>query len=83
MAGLRFIPPLLPTLAEEAPQGDRWLHEIKFDRYRTQIVVEAGTARAFTRNAIRDLRQRPMEERGEMLALLIGPNNPRAPASFQ
>lgn len=27
-----------------------WLHEIKYDGYRTQLVVENGAARAFTRN---------------------------------
>jgi bifunctional non-homologous end joining protein LigD len=31
-----FIEPCHPTLREDAPSGGRWLHEIKFDGYRTQ-----------------------------------------------
>jgi hypothetical protein len=29
-----FIPPMLPTLVDEAPDGDEWVHEIKYDGYR-------------------------------------------------
>ena len=47
---LGFIPPMLPTLVEQPPEGDGWVHEIKFDGYRTQVVIEAKDARAFTRN---------------------------------
>jgi bifunctional non-homologous end joining protein LigD len=46
---LKFIPPMLPTLAEEPPRGADWLHEIKHDGYRTQLAIENGTARAYTR----------------------------------
>jgi ATP-dependent DNA ligase len=28
---LEFIPPLMPTLVEGLPQGDDWIHEVKFD----------------------------------------------------
>jgi ATP-dependent DNA ligase len=45
-----FIPPLLPTLADEPPQGDEWEQEIKYDGYRTLLVVREGEGRAFTRN---------------------------------
>lgn len=47
---LAFIPPMLPTLVDEAPEGANWIHEIKYDGWRTQIVVDAGVARVFTRN---------------------------------
>ena len=47
---LGFIPPMLPSLAERAPEGTEWLHEIKYDGYRTQVVIEAKAGRAFTRN---------------------------------
>jgi DNA ligase D-like protein (predicted ligase) len=40
---------MAPTLADEVPTGDDWLHEIKHDGYRTQLVVDGGQARAFTR----------------------------------
>jgi bifunctional non-homologous end joining protein LigD len=48
--GLGFIA-LLPTLAETAPAGDDWVHELKHDGYRTLLVAAAGTVRAFTRNS--------------------------------
>ena len=47
---LAFIPPLKPTLTAKPPEGDGWLHEVKHDGYRTQLIVEAGAARAFTMN---------------------------------
>jgi bifunctional non-homologous end joining protein LigD len=48
-ARLGFIEPMAPTLVSEVPAGDEWQHEIKFDGYRTQIVLDRGSARAFTR----------------------------------
>ena len=47
---LRFIPPQLPTIADEPPEGDRWQHEIKYDGYRTQLHISNGIVRAYTRN---------------------------------
>jgi DNA ligase D-like protein (predicted ligase) len=41
---------MLATLADEPPDGDEWLHEIKYDGYRTQLVIEGTEVRAFTRN---------------------------------
>jgi bifunctional non-homologous end joining protein LigD len=32
----QFIAPELPLLVEEAPSGDDWIHELKFDGYRVQ-----------------------------------------------
>lgn len=49
MAGLRFIPPLSPTLTDVPPEGAGWIHEIKYNGYRTQLIIENGEARAFTR----------------------------------
>ncbi|OBQ95967.1 DNA ligase D [Mesorhizobium sp. AA23] len=46
---LSFIEFQSPTLVEKAPEDGEWLHEIKYDGYRTQLIVEGGTARAFTR----------------------------------
>ena len=39
-----------PSLVLEPPARDNWLHEIKYDGYRTVVVVDAGSAQAFTRN---------------------------------
>lgn len=47
---LKFIPPQMPTLCEKPPEGDDWIHEVKFDGYRSQLVLEGDVARIFTRN---------------------------------
>jgi ATP-dependent DNA ligase len=47
---LGFIEPQLATLVEQPPMGAGWIHEIKHDGYRTQLVIERGAARAYTRN---------------------------------
>ncbi len=44
-----FVPPMLPTLVDAPPDGEGWLHELKYDGFRTQIAVAGGEARAFTR----------------------------------
>ncbi|RWO81052.1 DNA ligase D [Mesorhizobium sp.] len=46
---LSFIEFQSPTLADRAPSGGEWLHEIKYDGYRTQLILQGGIARAFTR----------------------------------
>ena len=50
MPALKFIPFQIPTLVDAPPAGDGWVHEIKHDGYRTELIVEGGKARAFTRN---------------------------------
>jgi hypothetical protein len=32
-----FIEPLFPQLRDRPPNGDNWVHEIKFDGYRFQL----------------------------------------------
>lgn len=49
---LRFIPPMLPTLVQEPPAGEKWLHEIKHDGFRTQLLLSGPNSRAFTRNGL-------------------------------
>ncbi|WP_346732390.1 hypothetical protein [Mesorhizobium opportunistum] len=46
---LKLIRPMFPTLVEVPPTGDNWIRGIKYDGYRTQIIIENGTARAITR----------------------------------
>lgn len=46
---MSFIPPQLLTAARAAPEGDRWLHEVKFDGYRLGAQVEGGRVRLYTR----------------------------------
>lgn len=40
----------MPTLADEPPEGEEWIHEIKYDGYRTQLILEGAKTRAFTPN---------------------------------
>ncbi|SIT55436.1 hypothetical protein BQ8794_210129 [Mesorhizobium prunaredense] len=43
---------MMPTLVAKPPQGDGWTHEVKFDGYRSQIIIDAGGARIFTRRRL-------------------------------
>ena len=45
-----FIPPQLTTRVDEAPDGDEWLHEIKFDGYRLHVRLDAGQVKILTRH---------------------------------
>ncbi len=40
----------LATLVDAPPTGDGWLAEAKYDGYRVVVALDAGHARAFTRN---------------------------------
>lgn len=46
----RVTGPQLASLATTAPDGDDWIHEIKFDGYRVLCRVENGAVRITTRN---------------------------------
>jgi bifunctional non-homologous end joining protein LigD len=49
-ARLKFIEPQLASLVDEPPEGKHWIHEIKHDGYRCQVLLERGQARVLTRN---------------------------------
>jgi DNA ligase D-like protein (predicted ligase) len=49
-ARLRFIEPQLASPVEQPPEGKHWIHEIKHDGYRCQLLLDRGKARVFTRN---------------------------------
>jgi hypothetical protein len=42
---LRFIEPQLASPVDQPPVGKHWLHEIKHDGYRCQVLLERGQAR--------------------------------------
>jgi bifunctional non-homologous end joining protein LigD len=44
-----FIEPALATSIDKVPNGERWLHEIKFDGYRVQLHISNGAVKVFTR----------------------------------
>jgi DNA ligase D-like protein (predicted ligase) len=47
---LRFIEPQLASPVDQPPEGKHWIHEIKHDGYRSQLVIERGKVRVFSRN---------------------------------
>ncbi|MCA0029186.1 DNA ligase D [Mesorhizobium sp. B263B2A] len=46
---LDFVEPQLATLEREAPSGEDWLHEVKFDGYRMQAQIAGTEVRLLTR----------------------------------
>ncbi|MEW6626349.1 MAG: DNA ligase D [Pseudomonadota bacterium] len=47
-----FQPVQLATLVDHVPAGDRWVHELKYDGYRTLLAVGGGEGRAYTRSGL-------------------------------
>ncbi|WP_457587257.1 DNA ligase D [Ensifer canadensis] len=47
-----FQKPQLATLVSQAPDGDEWLNEVKFDGYRLLVAVGGGEARCYTRTGL-------------------------------
>jgi DNA ligase D-like protein (predicted ligase) len=47
---LRFIEPQLASPVDQPPEGKHWIREIKHDGYRSQVVIERGKVRVFSRN---------------------------------
>lgn len=48
----QFIEPELAELAKKPPEGRRWIHEAKFDGYRTQARIDRGKVRLHTRSGL-------------------------------
>lgn len=47
---LKFIKPMEAELVDTPPEGDGWIHEIKFDGYRTQVIKDEDGIRLITKN---------------------------------
>ena len=47
-----WIKPQLTELVDVAPDGDQWLHEIKFDGYRMHARLDRGAVRLLTRTGL-------------------------------
>lgn len=47
-----FRPVQLATLVDHVPAGNAWLHEMKYDGYRTLISIGGGDGRAYTRSGL-------------------------------
>ena len=44
-----FIAPALATAIGSVPNGERWIHEIKFDGYRVQVHLANAAVKVYTR----------------------------------
>ena len=49
---IAFVPPALATLVDAVPEGAGWLHELKYDGYRLQAIIERGRCRLLTRRGL-------------------------------
>ena len=47
-----WISPQLTQLVEVAPNGDQWLHEIKYDGYRMMARLDRGAVKLLTRTGL-------------------------------
>jgi bifunctional non-homologous end joining protein LigD len=45
-----WVPPQLATLVEKPPEGNEWVHELKYDGYRMLCSLRDGRVKLFTRN---------------------------------
>jgi bifunctional non-homologous end joining protein LigD len=48
----RWVEPQLSKLVEQAPSGENWVHEIKYDGYRMAARIERGKVRLLTRSGL-------------------------------
>ena len=47
-----WIEPQLTRLADEAPDGPGWVHEIKYDGYRMHACIDGSDVRLLTRTGL-------------------------------
>ncbi|TIX28292.1 RNA ligase family protein [Mesorhizobium sp.] len=65
---LAFIEPMKPTLVLAPPAGDGWTHEVKFDGYRSQLIIDAtGTRIHSSSGADWSLKYKPLVEAAKSL----------------
>jgi bifunctional non-homologous end joining protein LigD len=48
-SAIAFVPPQLATLVAAAPEGQQWLHEVKFDGFRILCRIQNSEVTLFTR----------------------------------
>ena len=48
----QFRPPQLATLVDSVPEGNQWMHEIKFDGYRALVAANGSRVTVYTRSGL-------------------------------
>jgi ATP-dependent DNA ligase len=48
----QWVAPQLTQLVDAAPDGDQWLHEIKYDGYRMHARLDRGAVKLLTRTGL-------------------------------
>ncbi|WP_189522251.1 hypothetical protein [Mesorhizobium sp. M8A.F.Ca.ET.182.01.1.1] len=48
---LRFVAPLMPTHIAQPSEGENWLHEVKFDGFRWQLIIDENGTRIYTQRS--------------------------------
>jgi ATP-dependent DNA ligase len=48
----KWIKPQLTRLVEEAPSGDGWVHEVKYDGYRMHARIDGKDIKLLTRTGL-------------------------------
>ncbi len=48
----KFVAPQLASLVDAPPEGDAWIHEIKYDGYRAVAAIGGGRAAVYTRRGL-------------------------------
>src|SRR5690349_14351215 len=48
----QWVRPQLTQLVDTAPDGDQWLHEIKYDGYRMHVRLDRGAVKLLTRTGL-------------------------------
>lgn len=62
--------PQLATRVDQPPEGDAWLHELKWDGYRLMASIRSGQVRLWSRNAL-EWTERVPEVRDALAALRL------------
>jgi hypothetical protein len=69
---LRFIEPQLASLVDEPPEGKHWIHEIKHDGYRCQLLIEPDRVRMLRATATIGVTAFRPSSRGTHLGMQVG-----------
>jgi ATP-dependent DNA ligase len=68
----RWVRPQLTQLVDAAPEGDQWLHEIKYDGYRMHARLDRGAAKLLTRTGLDWTHKYPIAKAVSLVSFNLG-----------